>query len=344
MAARATGWRSGHGAQPQPPRRGSPSPSAAGCAIPSTILPCRAHGARLWPRPRPDIPPSITSKSRSSSSRSSFSDRSCGTGCRAGGAHRERTAWGWPISPHDTFARKESDMTEPFFGNFDLASLSLWLFYGFFALLIFYIQRENMREGYPLEDDDGNVSANQGLFPVPDDKTFRLPHGRGDVTVPSGPAGDPMVDGVGPASWAPRRDMLELDGKGHPKIVPMAATEHFHVAAGRDPRGLPVMGGDGEVVGAITDMWIDEPEQMVRYLEIDLDADHGGGKRLVPLPMARIKSNHVKIRSIFGKHFAGVPQHASPNQVTMLEEDKISGYYAGGTLYASEERLEPQLG
>ena len=35
-------------------------------------------------------------------------------------------------------------MTATFFGQFDLASLSLWLFWGFFALLIFYIQRENM--------------------------------------------------------------------------------------------------------------------------------------------------------------------------------------------------------
>ena len=153
-------------------------------------------------------------------------------------------------------------MTETFFGEFDLASLTLWLFYGFFALLIIYIQRENMREGYPLEDDDGKVASNQGLFPVPDDKTFKLAHGRGEVTVPSGqnpersnialrktaagngfpfePTGDPMIDGVGPASWAPRRDVPELDGKGHPKIIPMAATEHFHVSAGRDPRGLPV--------------------------------------------------------------------------------------------------------
>ena len=54
-------------------------------------------------------------------------------------------------------------MTEAFVGNLDLASLSLWLFWIFFALLIFYIQRENMREGYPLEDDDGKTSANQGL-------------------------------------------------------------------------------------------------------------------------------------------------------------------------------------
>ena len=67
------------------------------------------------------------------------------------------------------------------FGNFDLASASIWLFWIFFALLIFYIQRENMREGYPLENDDGSEAPNQGPFPLPDAKTFKLPHGRGEV-------------------------------------------------------------------------------------------------------------------------------------------------------------------
>ncbi len=255
-------------------------------------------------------------------------------------------------------------MTEPFFGNFDLASLSLWLFLVFFVLLIYYIQRENMREGYPLEDDDGRASANQGLFPVPDDKTFKLPHGRGEISVPSGqkaeranlplaktaagngfpfePTGDPMADGVGPASWAPRRDVPELDGQGHPKIVPMSANEAFHVAAGRDPRGLPVKAGDGEIVGTITDLWIDEPEQMVRYLEVALEGD--AGKRLIPMTLARIHRSHVKVRILYGAQFAGVPRHASPRQVTLLEEDKISGYYGGGTLYASAARQEPLLG
>jgi photosynthetic reaction center H subunit len=255
-------------------------------------------------------------------------------------------------------------MTDAFFGNFDLASVSIWLFWIFFALLVFYIQRENMREGYPLEDDDGKEAANQGLFPVPDDKTFKLPHGRGEVTVPSKqnadrtdlalektahgngfpfvPTGDPMADGVGPASWAPRKDVPELDGKGHPKIVPMSAAESYAVSAGRDPRGLPVQAGDGEVVGRITDMWIDEPEQLVRFLEMELNG--GAGKRLVPMTMARIRSDRVKVRSLYARHFPGIPQHASPRQVTLLEEDKIAGYCAGGTLYASEERLEPQLG
>lgn len=257
-------------------------------------------------------------------------------------------------------------MTGTFFGNFDLASLTLWLFWVFFALLVFYLQRENMREGYPLEDDDGKASANQGMFPVPEDKTFLLPHGRGTLTVPSGqhpdrpdlalaktaagngfpfvPTGDPMMDGVGPASWAPRRDVPELDGAGHPKIVPMHAAERMQVVAGRDPRGLPVVSGDGVVVGTVTDMWIDEPEQLVRYLEYELGAEFGMGKRLVPITLSRIKSDRVRVRSLYAHQFAGVPQHAAPRQVTLLEEDKIAAYYAGGTLYASAERLEPQFG
>jgi photosynthetic reaction center H subunit len=255
-------------------------------------------------------------------------------------------------------------MTGTFFGEFDLASLALWLFYAFFAILVIYIQRENMREGYPLEDDEGKKSSNSGMWPLPEDKTFKLPHGRGEVTVPSGqtperkdialkrvgpgngyplePTGDPMLDGVGPASWAPRRDVPELDGHGHPKIVPMSATEGFSVAAGRDPRGLPVVAGDGEIVGKITDMWLDEPEQMVRYLELELDNKWGSGTRLLPITFARIKSDRVSVHAIYGKHFATVPKIASPRQVTLLEEDKISGYYGGGKLYAGN-RQEPKI-
>ncbi len=259
-------------------------------------------------------------------------------------------------------------MTSTFFGNFDLASLSIWLFWIFFALLIYYLQTENMREGFPLETDDGAPSPNQGPFPLPNPKTFKLPHGRGEVTVPSAayeaahartdlalrktaagngfpfePTGNPLADGVGPASWSNRADLPELDGKGHPKIVPMASHDNFRVSAGRDPRGLPVQAGDDAVVGTVVDMWIDEPESLVRYLEIELDAAHGGGRRLVPIQLAKIGSDRVRVRAIFGEHFAGVPQTRRPDQVTKLEEDKIAAYYAGGKLYASRERLEPQL-
>lgn len=259
-------------------------------------------------------------------------------------------------------------MENAFFGNFDLASLSIWMFWIFFALLVYYLQTENMREGYPLENEDGTAAPNQGPFPVPDAKTFKLMHGRGEVTVPSpeneashrrdslalerngpgngfpfDPTGNPMVDGVGPASWVPRRDMPELDGHGHPKIVPMGYTDGFRVSAGFDPRGKPVVAGDGTEVGTISDMWIDVPEQLVRYLAIDLAAEHGGGTRLVPIQFCRIWPSRVKINAIFGEHFADVPLTKSATQVTMLEEEKISAYYGGGILYASQARTDPLL-
>jgi photosynthetic reaction center H subunit len=261
-------------------------------------------------------------------------------------------------------------MEATFFGNFDLASLSIWLFWIFFALLIYYLQTENMREGYPLENEDGTAAPNQGPFPVPDAKTFKLMHGRGEVTVPSienenahrrtdlamerssfgtsngypyDPVGDPMAAGVGSGAWVPRRDVPELDGHGHAKIVPMGQTETFRVSAGRDPRGMPVVAGDGAVVGTISDMWVDAPEQLIRYLEIELDADHGGGKRLVPMTFCRIWGGKVKINSIYGKHFAAVPMTKSGTQITLLEEEKISAYYGGGILYAAQDRLDPLL-
>ena len=243
-----------------------------------------------------------------------------------------------------------------FFGDFDLASLAIWLFWGFFALLVYYLQTENMREGYPLENEDGTAAPNQGPFGLPKAKTFRLPHGRGDVTVPNGAregrelamartavsdgfphiaTGDPMASGVGPASWAPRRDLPELDGHGHNKIVPMTRAEGFIVSAGRDPRGLPVQAGDLEVVGRVSDMWVDGPEQLVRYLEIDLNV---GGKRLVPMPMAKIQGDRVRVNAMTSDLFAAIPTTRSASEVTMLEEEKISGYVAGGWLYAAEKR------
>ena len=252
-----------------------------------------------------------------------------------------------------------------FFGNFDLASAAIWMFYIFFALLVFYLQTENMREGYPLETDDGAPAPNQGPFPVPKDKTFILPHGRGEVTVPSGqhpdrpvlalqrtakaagspyvPTGDPMMDGVGPASWAPRRDVPELDAHGHAKIQPLSSLEDFKVSGGTDPRGKPVVTGDGEVVGRVTDMWVDVPEQMVRYLVMDANPEGSGKMRMIPINFCRIKRDRVVIRSLYAHNIDGIPGVKAANEITLLEEEKIMAYYGGGTLYADPKRVEPKF-
>jgi photosynthetic reaction center H subunit len=247
-----------------------------------------------------------------------------------------------------------------FFGDFDLASAAIWGFWLFFAGLVYYLQTENMREGFPLETEDGKTAPNQGPFPLPKPKTFVLPHGRGEVTVPSvaneaahrreglalartavsegfphAPTGDPMADGVGPASWAPRSDVPELDGHGHNKITPMSRLDGFRISAGRDPRGMPVQANDLKVAGTVSDLWVDASEQLVRYLEVTLD---GGARRLIPLPMAKIRSDRVEVRALSSHHFAGIPATRSPTEVTKLEEEKICGFVGGGTLYSEATR------
>jgi photosynthetic reaction center H subunit len=251
-----------------------------------------------------------------------------------------------------------------FFGDFDLASAAIWMFWLFFAALVYYLQTENMREGYPLRDDDGNVAMNQGPFPVPADKTFLLPDG-GKLTVPSGqrgdrddlamvrtskaygspfePTGDPMADGVGPAAWAPRQDVPELDHHRHPKIRPLSMLPEFHLSSGRNPVGLAVEAGDGEIVGRIVDMWVDVPESLVRYLTVDLNPEGSGQHRLVPINLCRIHANRVTVKSLYGHNFPGIPTLKAADQVTKLEEEKICAYYAGGTLYASPHRLGPKI-
>ena len=247
-----------------------------------------------------------------------------------------------------------------FFGDTDLAAVAIWGFWIFFAGLVFYLQRENMREGYPLEDDLGRAGTKEGLFGLPADKTFHLPHGQGDFSVPSQqrkdridlplergapwagapylPVGDPMTGGVGPAAWANRDDVPELDGHGQPKIQPMSSLPDFTISSGRDPRGLAVVAGDGEVVGRITDVWIDVPEQMIRFLTVDVNPEGSGKLRLLPIHMVRVKADRVVVRSLRERQFDGIPQIASPDRVTKLEEEKIMAWVAGGTLYADAAR------
>lgn len=238
-----------------------------------------------------------------------------------------------------------------FFGTFDLARVSLWMFWLFFAGLVYWIQRENQREGYPLENDDGTPAGS--LWSTPEPKTFNLPHG-GTVQAPDGvreqrelalartnagggfpfvPTGDGLRDGVGPAAWAMRRDEPELDAHGHAKIQRMSAVG-FSVAAGRDPRGLPVASPDLKSPGKITDLWVDVPEQLVRYLEVTLD---DGSTRLIPMPLARIKSDRVVVQTLPAARYAQVPQTALGDRVTKLEEDKISAFFAGGPLFCADE-------
>lgn len=243
----------------------------------------------------------------------------------------------------------------------DVAQVVLYAFWVFFFGLIYYLRREDRREGYPNEFDLSGRVEGMGFGLIPKAKTFLLPNGRGAVLSPNlvrdkreikaertakfpgaplRPTGDPMVDAIGPASYAERQDLPELTREGLPMIVPMrVATDYSVDRADTDPRGLEVVAGDGKVAGKVSDVWVDRADVMVRYLEVRLAGD--AGTRLVPITMLRIKKKHVEVKSIFAAHFPKVPTLASADQVTSLEEDKIQAFYAGGRLYAEPKRLGP---
>ena len=247
-------------------------------------------------------------------------------------------------------------------GYVDLAQIILYLFWIFFAGIIFYLVLEGHREGYPMESEGRPGSAPVTGWPIPAPKTYKLANGR-TVTVPELdrpeppqntrrdgvsignpyiPTGDLMTSGVGPGAYAMRADVPDMDLHGQPIIRPLRGLNGFDVSKNdTDPRGLPVLGTDNKVAGKVVDMWVDTCEMLFRFVEVEL---LGSGKRvLLPVPFARIKSDSVKAHSIYAAQFANVPGTKSADQVTMLEEEKISSYYGAGTLYADPTRAEPLL-
>jgi len=249
----------------------------------------------------------------------------------------------------------------------DVAQLVLYAFWIFFAGLIFYLHRENKREGYPLQSDRSDRAPRvkiQGFPAIPKPKSYRLrsgdtvmaPNGKRDTReikarplaghpgAPLEPTGNPMLDGVGPASYAERADVPDKTFDGRPKIVPLRiAADHYVAKADPDPRGMKVIGADGELGGVVRDIWVDRSEMVFRYLEVETSTPSGARLVLLPLNFTRIKHGRVHVASILARHFATVPAHRSPDQVTLLEEDKIVGYFGGGTLYATPGRQEAML-
>jgi photosynthetic reaction center H subunit len=137
-----------------------------------------------------------------------------------------------------------------------------------------------------------------------------------------------------------RADIPDADPHGHPKIVPLrVAADHSVAKQDVDPRGLPVWGADKEIAGTVVELWVDRMEMMFRFAEVQLA---GSDKRvLLPMTFARIKKDGTHVQAILAHQFANVPQTKSNEQITLLEEEKITAYYGAGTLYATPERQEP---
>lgn len=258
-------------------------------------------------------------------------------------------------------------------GTFDVAELAFLTFFGFFIALVFYLNRESRREGYPLEDEDtGRVHSIK--LTDGDKKVFQLPHGRGtyvpedvardDINVPAVaafraagaplvPTGDPMVDGMGPAAWANRSKYPDLTFDGRPRIVPIAQS-HELIVAPNDPQliGWTVIAADKQVAGTVSDIWVDQAEHLIRYLEVTTPSGkkvlapmmvavvHGNSLIDALLPIIQDKPEFVEIDAITAAQFENVPALDTAGVITRYEEDRIQAYFGGGYMYATPERSE----
>jgi photosynthetic reaction center H subunit len=252
-----------------------------------------------------------------------------------------------------------------FAGNIDLAQVILTLFIAFFLGLVYYLQREGKREGYPLDSDRSGPIMVQGFPSMPSPKTYLLADGSTvqapraqpkDMRPVNGtpaanfpgapliPNGDPMTAGIGPGAYAERLDVPDLTVHGTPKLVPLRAAPDYYVdPSDPNPIGMTVIGADGEAGGVVRDVWVDQGEYIIRFFEVE--TGEKGKKRnvLLPVNLARVSgaAKEVRVKSILGHQFASVPTQKKPDIVTRLEEEKIFGFYGAGTLFATPQRAEP---
>jgi photosynthetic reaction center H subunit len=248
-----------------------------------------------------------------------------------------------------------------FTAYFDVAQLVLYLFWIFFFGLIWYLARENRREGYPLVADRGVI---EGWQRVPEPKTYLIAGG-GEVSKPDGkvspqafngerlqgqggsayePTGNPLLAGMGPGAWADRDDVPNLDIEGHPSIRPLRLCEGYDVSTkDPEPRGMTVVDARGEPAGTVVDLWLDVPEALFRYLELEVPAAGGTRRAMLPVPFARITRDGVQVHALLAHQFADVPAIKAQDRITRLEEERVASYYGAGLLYAEPARAEPLI-
>lgn len=246
--------------------------------------------------------------------------------------------------------------------SIDLVEIIFTLFWLFFIGLVLYLHRESKREGYPLVSDRSEHITVQGFPAIPKAKEYKLAHGgtqlaprdeAPEVDVPGTPAakapgspliptGDPIGANIGPGAYAHRSDTPDLTLDGRPRVVPMRADASLHVdSRDPDPRGMPVFAADGVEVGKVSDAWIDLAEPQIYYLEVAT----GERSVIVPFHFADVnkRKREIRVDALYSNQFVNAPMLKSPDQITLLEEDRITGYFAGGLLYADDKRQEPYL-
>ena len=247
-------------------------------------------------------------------------------------------------------------MVGVFTTQIDLAQVLIVAFVLFWFVLVWYLQREMKREGYPLEEAVPTVRHSIVGWPeMPPPKTYRLLEG-GTVTLPVNyerrelkaqpremhpgaplyPVGEPLLAGIGPSSYALRRDEPFRLLNGEPALQPLRKTPQLRcVDPLMDPRGKRILGADFGEAGLCVDVWYDDESKIPRYLEVELDG--GAGIRLVPIFYCSLRADKAAFRcdAITGAQFKLAPTIRRPDVITAREEDMVNGFWAGGHMYSA---------
>ncbi|MBI1403510.1 MAG: hypothetical protein GC147_09870 [Porphyrobacter sp.] len=244
-------------------------------------------------------------------------------------------------------------------GSLDAAMVCVIAFVTFFAGLVWHLRSEDKREGYPLERQgaDGRLHYVEGFPAVPAPKYFRRPHDRGIAQAPRAerpdpvvdydnlpspgfpirPGDDPLMQGIGAAAYTrDREDKPDLDVAGEPKIIPLNDSHEYYVPEGDpDPRGWPLYSADNECVGTVDDLWFNRAEFFLRYYEFTLEGEEG--KRLAPAFFieTRPKERIVRATTLVAKDLRRVPPRKHTEFISMQEEDRLNGFFAGGIVYSA---------
>ena len=247
----------------------------------------------------------------------------------------------------------------------DIPTIVFWVFVLFFVSLVFWIQRETKREGYPLRASPFTPEQMDGFPPPPSEPltyilneggTTQAPHyyppgpvhaapvHRFDGT-PLTPLGNPLLAGIGPGSWVQKKDEPAFTERGEPLLQPLRLLHEWSVLReDADPRGMAVLDWRQNPVGHVSDVWIDRGSKIIRLLEVELDASHGGKHVLVPIFHTDIqeKARLVRVTALWAHQFIDVPMPAAPDLITGPEEERLNAYFTAGQFFRTSPLVAPE--
>ena len=239
-------------------------------------------------------------------------------------------------------------------GHLDAVQIITAVFFLFFAGLIYYLRREDKREGYPLWDVSPQGVPIEGFPPVPPTKVYlrqeggttAMPHRfepsamrampvQRHLGAPLVPIGDGMLAEIGPGAYPMRKDSPLLS-EGKPQVQPMRVAEGWDVMEGDpDPRGMRVLDAARVEVGTVVDLWVDRGVKILRYLEVRLDGNPAAQTVMVPLFRTDVRGRRrtVVVTAMLAGHLRQAPRLANPDEITAREEDQVNAYFSAAYMF-----------